>query len=357
MKAVLIMKKTAAVILAFIITFISAAPAYGERALNISAERAVLIHKDGEVIYSKCADEPSLIASTTKLMTGIIVLENCKGNEKLEIKPEYCGIDGSSMYLKPGEIYTVRELLEGLLLVSGNDAATALAMYTAGSEEKFAELMNKKAQELKMENSHFENPHGLDGKEHYSTANDLARLMLYCMKNPDFREITAMGSTKIKEQSFINHNKLLKLCKGCKGGKTGYTMAAGRCLVSCCERAGEEYVCVTLSAPDDWNDHIKLYNYAFSNYETRNLTENLRYSVPLISGERNSVEIKAEEFKLLLPVGTKLSYKAELPFFVFTPVKAGERAGTVKIYADGRLLGEKALYYLKSEPAAAPYKI
>ncbi len=348
-----IIKRVCAFLLAGLIFCFNAAPAFAENKPRISAQRAVLIHESGKVLYEKNADERSLIASTTKLMTAIVVLENSDTDDIVKIEPEYCNIEGSSMYLKAGEEYTVKELLEGLLLVSGNDAAKALACHTAKTEEEFAALMNKKAAELGMENSHFQNPHGLDSERHYSTANDLAKLMAYCMKNPDFREITAMRTAKTDDRTMFNHNKLLKICKGCKGGKTGYTMAAGRCLVSCCERQGTSYICVTLSAPDDWNDHIKLYNWAFSNYAEINAADGIEYSVPLISGEREKALIAAEDFKVLLPTDTKISVKAELPFFVFAPVSAGERAGKIKIYAAGELLGEAELYYKENVRAAA----
>ena len=177
--------------------------------------------------------------------------------------------------------------------------------------------------------------------------------MIYCMENPDFREITSLRTVTLGDKTLINHNKLLKLCKGCKGGKTGYTLAAGRCLVSCCERDGMRLVCVTLSAPDDWNDHIKLYNRAFSEYEYINAAENAEFSIPLISGEVSKITLRAGKLMALLPVDSKLSFKAELPFFAFAPVSAGERAGKLKIYAEGRLQGEAELFFTESVKAAA----
>ena len=352
MRAVFIIKELCSVILAA--SIFMGVPAYAaENPPKISAEKAVLMHEDGETVFEKNADRRSLIVSTTKIMTAIVVIENCSLNEKVKIRPEYCGIEGSSMYLESGSEYSVEELLEGLMLVSGNDAAEALACHCAGSGEKFAELMNCKARELDMKNSHFENPHGLDSKEHYSTAEDMAKLMAYCMKNKEFRRITALRTAEAGGKKLFNHNKLLKLCRGCTGGKTGYTMAAGRCLVSCCRRGQTMLICVTLADRDDWNDHIKLYNWAFDNYSKRNLSKDIFYEIPVVSGEHEKCLLYAEKFEDFLPLDAKISVRAELPFFVFAPVRAGERAGKIKIYSDGKLLGEAGLYCRSSIRAAA----
>ena len=345
---VLIIKRLCAFLVAFAIMLVNAMPAFADNELEISAEKAILIHEDGEVLYAKKADKRALIASTTKIMTAIIALENCDISEVVDIREEYCGLEGSSMYLKAGEKYTVEELLKGLLLVSGNDAAMALACHTAKTEDEFVKLMNEKASKLEMNDTHFENPHGLDGKRHYSCPADLAKLMAYCMKNESFASLTGLRSTQVGEQTLINHNKLLKLCKGCIGGKTGFTEAAGRCLVSCCERNGTRLICVTLNAPDDWNDHIKLYNWAFDRYSKRNISENISFIVPIISGDAENAIILAEKCMAFLPLNGKISYKAELPHFVFAPIQAGDRAGKLKLYCDDRLIGETELFYRDS---------
>ncbi len=326
----------------------NSAHAFGENRLNVSAEKAILIHEDGEVLFDRNADKKSLIASTTKLMTAIVVLENCDLSDTVEIREEYCGLEGSSMYLKAGEKYTVDELLKGLMLVSGNDAAMALACHTAKTEEGFVKLMNKKASELGMSGTHFENPHGLDGKKHYSCAADLAKLMAYCMKNESFAALCGLRTADVGGRTLINHNKLLKLCKGCIGGKTGFTEAAGRCLVSCCERDGTRLICVTLNAPDDWDDHISLYNWAFELFSKRNISENISFSVPVISGETENAVILPKKCMVFLPVNSKINYKAELPHFVFAPVQAGDTAGKLKLFCENRLVGETELFYRDS---------
>ena len=339
-----IIKKITAFIAAFMFTWNTNAFAEAT-APNTSAE-SVCLMCSGNILYEKNADRRMPMASTTKLMTAIVALECCHLDENVEIRAEDCTVEGSSMYLKGGDRLSVEELLKGLLLVSGNDAAKALARYTAGSEEKFAELMNKKADDIGMTNTHFTNPHGLSDKQHYSTAHDMALLMEYCMKNNSFREINGMKTALVKGQTLINHNKLLFSCKGCSGGKTGFTEAAGRCLVSSCKRNDVELVCVTLSAPDDWKDHAALYNWAFSEFELRNVTDGLRFPVPLISDDKREVFVSAQEsFCIPARRNAEVTVKACLPWFVFPPVSAGEIAGKALVEVDGASAGEYYLVY------------
>ncbi len=206
--------------------------------------------------------------------------------------------------------------------------------------------MNERAAALGMTNTLFANPHGLDDAEHYSTARDLAVLMFACMQNKALASLLSQREGTAGEQSFENHNKLLWRCPGCLGGKTGYTRAAGRCLVSCVEREGTRFVCVTLSDSDDWRDHEALYDWASINYVNRIVTENAAFSVPVLSGERESVRaIPAEELKLLVPRDAELTLSAELPWFVFAPVHAGEEAGRLHVLCGGEALAELPLVY------------
>ena len=278
------MRKFTGIVLSLALIFAVKIPARAE--LAVSAKAAILMHADsGRVLYEKNADEHMLIASTTKIMTAIVVLEHCELDDLVEVDSRSAGIEGSSMYLKAGESYTVEDLLYGLLLVSGNDAASALALHVADSMEEFAELMNAKAAELGMTESSFKNAHGLDEEGHYSTARDMAKLAAYCMGNEDFARIAGTVSHTVGEQTLVNHNRLLREYDGCLGLKTGYTMAAGRTLVTCAERDGARYVCVTLNDPDDWDDHKALYDWAFANYSFAEvIPAGLSYEVPLISG-------------------------------------------------------------------------
>lgn len=343
---VLIIKTTRKIVLCLtILSMALSLCAFTTAEPQISAKSAVII-EDGQIIYGKNESERLPMASTTKLMTAIVALENANTDEKVKIKAEYCGIEGSSMYLKPGMEKTVLELLKGLLLVSGNDAAVALASHVSGSIDGFVRLMNKKAAELGMENTSFANPHGLSESSHYSTAYDLGLLMEYCMENAVFREIIAMKSFNCDGAQLLNHNKLLFICEGCTGGKTGYTTASGRCLVSCCEREGAKIVCVTLSAPDDWNDHMALYDWCYNNYSPRNVTENISFLVPLINRAGTLVELVPEtNMDLFIKDASTVELEAKLPWFVFEPVGNCERAGQVYIYVDGKSAGEYYLIY------------
>lgn len=289
-------------------------------------------------------------------MTALVCLENAELDDTLTAQKRHCEVEGSSMYLCAGEQYTVKELLLGLLLASGNDAALALAEYTAGSERAFVALMNQKAAALGLENTHFENPHGLDAKAHHSSARDLAQLMLTCMDNPTFCELTATRAADVKGLTLLNHNKLLNCCPGCMGGKTGYTMAAGRCLVSACERDGLRLVCVTLSDPDDWNDHMRLYDWAYAHYALHNLTEELVFEIPIISGSRETVQaVPAPGAGVVLPRDGSVEYRAELPHFVFAPVEAGDWAGTLTLLEGGNVLASFPLLYSESAVQADLY--
>lgn len=323
---------------------------------SVSAAAAVVMSEGGEVVYEKNADERACIASTTKLLTALVTVETVPLDGELEILPEWTQVEGSSMYLKAGERYTVRELLEGLLLASGNDAAEALASYVAGGDTAFAERMNRKACELGMNGSHFVNPHGLDAEGHYATARDLGLLMAACMGDRRLAPLLAETGATVKGQTYVNHNRLLTLCPGCLGGKTGYTAAAGRCLVSCCERGGTRLICVTLNDPNDWVDQQVLYNWAFSRYATRDVTAALLFWVPVVSGERSLVPVEARPLRLFLPRTARISLTAHLPRFVFAPVEAGEHAGTVQVFRDGERINEAELFYSEGAALAAGRK-
>ena len=306
----------------------------------------VLCADDGSTLYEKDADSRCLIASTTKLMTALVCLENDTLDDVFTAQARHCKVEGSSMYLQAGERYTVRELLLGLLLASGNDAALALAEHTAGSEEGFVHLMNQKAAALNLRNTHFENPHGLDAPTHYSTARDLALLMCACLDNPAFRSLASVRTADVSGQTLLNHNKLLNLCPGCLGGKTGYTRAAGRCLVSCCKRDGMTLVCVTLSDPDDWNDHLRLYDWAYRSYVLHDLSEEISFDVPVISGNKDKVRaVPAPGSIAVLPGDQDTAVRAELPRFVFAPVYAGDAAGMLCYWKDTKTLIRFPLIY------------
>ncbi len=236
-------------------------PAVAE-ALEVSATAAVLMDADmGQVLYEKNGDRQMLIASTTKIMTALVVLEYAAPDDVITVTPDHMA-EGSSMYLRAGETVRVEELLYGLLLCSGNDAALALTE-CAGGLTPFVALMNEKAAALGMAHTSFANPNGLDADGHYSTARDMAVLAAAAVENPTFRRICSSRSVTIGQRTMENHNRLLRQVEGCVGLKTGYTRAAGRTLVSCTERDGCRLVAVTLQDGNDWADHAALYDYGF----------------------------------------------------------------------------------------------
>lgn len=323
-------------------------PTVATDAPAISAAAATVMHVEtGTVVFEKNADGHMLIASTTKIMTALVVLEHCEPSEPVEILPEYTAVEGSSMYLRAGETYTVEELLYGLMLASGNDAATALACHTAGSIEAFAQLMNEKAAELGLENTSFRNPHGLDAEDHYSTAHDLAALACYAMQNEQFRTIVSTNSMTIGTQTYTNHNRLLRTYPGAMGVKTGYTQAAGRILVSCAQRDNTQFVCVTISDPNDWDDHTRLLDWAFDAYEYREIAgAETAYALPVLSGaDALCTAVPERSASLLLKKDTPVDMQVNLPHYVFAPVVRGDVVGSLTITPEGGEPVEVPLVY------------
>ena len=231
-------------------------------AVELSATAAVLMDcRTGQILWEKNPDKRMLIASTTKILTALVVLEECGMGQEVTVTRQHMA-EGSSMYLKPGETVTVETLLYGLMLCSGNDAALALAE-ACGGERRCTGRMNELARRIGMSSSHFENPNGLDGQAHYSTARDMAKLAAYAARNPTFMRICSTSAAQAGGRSMKNHNRLLRELEGCVGMKTGYTKAAGRTLVSCVERNGRMLAAVTLQDGNDWADHAALYEYGF----------------------------------------------------------------------------------------------
>ena len=315
----------------------------------VSARNAILMDADTKrVLYEKNADSRSLIASTTKIMTALVICEQTNVLDRVRIPREAVGIEGSSMYLKEGEVLTVQELLYGLMLQSGNDAAVALAIYCAGTVEEFVCLMNDKAHRLGLTNTHFENPHGLDGNAHYSTARDMAVLAAYAMENPVFYRTVSAKNARVGERQLRNHNKLLWHLQGADGVKTGYTRAAGRILVSSVTRQGRRLIAVTMQAPNDWNDHKLLHESAFRDYRTVQVVtagDCLGY-VEVLSGTVSRVGLVATE-DFYCPVAEKETVTIVLqpPGFVYAPVVEGAEAGVAYVLVDGSPVGKVGLSY------------
>lgn len=336
------MMRTAAALLAAVLLYPCGAYA-------ISAKKAIVMDATtGRCLYEKDADSRSLIASTTKIMTALIVCEQCNVLDRMQIPKEAVGIEGSSIYLKEGEVLTLQELLYGMMLHSGNDAATALAIYCGGTVEGFAELMNDKARLLGMKGSHFVNPHGLDAPEHYSTARDLAILASYAMKNPIFAQTVSTKTVKIGDRALRNHNKLLWQVDGADGVKTGYTKAAGRLLVSSAERQGRRLVAVTIDDGNDWVDHAHLLNQGFQDYQLCQIVAKGQClgSVEVFSGVESRVNVlAAEDFSYALAPEEQPQLVMPGAGFVYAPVAEGAEAGFAYVLIMGKAVGKIPVVY------------
>ncbi|MBT2686948.1 D-alanyl-D-alanine carboxypeptidase [Bacillus sp. ISL-47] len=251
-------------------------PQKAEAAVSVSARSAILMEQDsGRILYEKEANKVRRIASITKIMTAILAIESGKMDETVKVSDQAVRAEGSSIYLQPGEKIKLEDLVYGLMLRSGNDSAVAIAEHIGGSLEGFSFLMNQKAEEIGMKNTHFANPHGLDDHEnHYSTAYDMALLTRYAMKNEKYQKIAgtevhrAPNPNESWDRVWKNKNRLLtELYEYCTGGKTGYTKRAKRTLVTTASKGNLNLIAVTLNGPDDWNDHINMYETAFKNYD------------------------------------------------------------------------------------------
>lgn len=319
--------------------------------IGTSAASAVLIDQEsGRVLYQQQADDERLIASITKIMTAVVALERGDLQAAYTVTAEDMA-EGSSMYLKPGDVLSLEELLYGLMLVSGNDAALAVAHCVSGDLEAFVEQMNETAQSLGMTHSHFANPNGLDAEGHYSSARDMAVLTAYALEKEPFRRIVSTTSVTIGERYLANHNKLLRLYSGCLGVKTGFTKAAGRTLVSAAERDGMTLVCVTLNDGDDWNDHMALLDYGFTSYrmETAVPAGQSVASVQVLGGTVPAVPLMADQdLSYPLTGEERLRIVAETPAAIAAPVVPGQAVGTLRAYLGDEEVAAVALV------AAAP---
>ena len=330
--------------------------------INVSARYAVLISADsGEVIFEKSSHEKASMASTTKIMTALLLAEEIEknGNREIKITEEMTAVEGSSMGLMPNDRLYLDGIMTGMLLPSGNDAANAAALYLGGSQEKFAVMMNARADEIGMKDTNFVTPSGLDDEEHYSTAYDMALLGREAINNDIFSEVCSSNYKKVefiepvKTAEYSNHNKLLNVYEGCTGIKTGFTKKSGRCLVSSAERDGKRLVAVTLDAPDDWNDHIEMFDYGFSKTTLNKIDNDEEYRIPVVGGEYNFIsahETGEVSFTVYGENGAEIEKKIYLPMFLYASVKADEAIGRVVYKVNGKTIGTR--YVVTSEGTA-----
>lgn len=361
------MKRSLALIMSFIIAVASSLIIVSARE-DTSARAAVIMDvSSGRVLYSKNMDEKLSMASTTKIMTTLVAIESGRLEEKVTVSRNASHTEGSSIYLREGERQTVYDLLYAIMLRSGNDAAVAVAEHIGGSIEGFAELMNRKAQEIGANNTHFANPHGLDAEGHYTTAYDLALITAYALRNPIFAEIVSSKKKAIEGppnenwyRVMINKNKMLWQFDGGDGVKTGYTKKAGRCLVSSATRNGMQLVSVVLNCGPMWNDSTALLEYGFKNYSKEKIVDknNVIQVVEVKNGKEKFVAVKPkEDFSIALSTGEKenLKLSAKGSGIAQAPLNKGDDAGKLEVYLDNQLLGTVGLEYSESVESSSPF--
>ena len=324
-------------------------------AIEVNAKAAVLIEADSSrVLYEQHAHTRLPMASTTKIMTALVVLERCDLRATVAVDERAVGVEGSSVYLYPGELLTVEQLLYAVLLSSANDAAAALAYLVADSIEGFAVLMNQKAAEIGVRDTHFQNPHGLDADGHYTTAYDLAVITAYALQNEDFLRIVSTQKKVIPLQGqegarvLRNHNRLLASYSGCIGVKTGFTKKSGRCLVSAAERDGVRLICVTLDCPDDWRTHTQLLDMGFATYERVSLADANAYmtSLPVVGGTQSQIYLQTDAaVSVALPRERgEIACKIVADHLVYAPVSPGQYLGEAIWTLDGEEIARAPLY-------------
>ena len=357
-------KKTASLILALIMSLSFYLPINAQ--VDTSAKSAVLMClENGEVLYSKNPDSRMSMASTTKIMTSLIAIEQGIPDKEIVVTKEMISVEGTSMGLLEGDSVSIRELIYGMLLQSGNDAAHTVACVISGNENEFSKLMNKRASEIGMKNTNFVTASGLDSENHYSTAYDMALLACECLKNPEFLSICSKKTAILTygnppyQRTLTNHNKLLRSYEDCIGVKTGFTKKSGRCLVSAARRNGITLVAVTLNAPDDWNDHITMLDYGFSQMNSFELTADLSDVVLKVCGGKQSRVSVRQAYSVKYPAdGNGYSCKIFIRKFEYAPISAGDTVGRIVYYSNGReiavvpLLAESSVEY--KEVADAP---
>lgn len=338
------LKKILSAVIAVVILLLSVCVSYGAD-LNISAQSAVLIcAESGEILFERNAHKQLPMASTTKIMTSLLALEAGTPNREIVVTEEMVSVEGTSMGLAAGDSVSLKELVYGMLLQSGNDAANTVAYVIGGSPEDFADMMNARADEIGMKNTNFVTASGLDDDEHYSTAHDLALLAAECLKNPEFAAICSQKTAKLTygnppyARTLTNHNRLLWSYPDSIGVKTGFTKKSGRCLVSAARRGGITLVAVTLNAPDDWSDHKELLDYGFSVCKSSLISCDLsQIALPVSGGKKDSIALR-------------LAYQAEglegsecvllIKPFEYAPLSEGETVGKAVFFYGGRVVAE-----------------
>lgn len=329
---------------------------------DINSRAAVVIDRaTNTILYGKKETERRKMASTTKIMTCLLVIENCDLSETIEVSKKSAGTGGSRLGLKTGDKITINDLLYGLMLCSGNDTAVALAEHIGGSIEGFAEIMNNRAKELGLENTHFVTPHGLDADEHYTTAYELAKLTNYALNNEIFAKIVGTKTYTVTingyPKTISNTNELLGNLNGVYGVKTGFTNGANRCLVTACKRNNLDIICVVLGADTKkfrTQDSIKLIEYSFKTFTPVNVQElvNKKFEewkhenincFEIIKGQTQNVELKINPLEYsTLPINNNsikdLNILINCKQILNAPVLKDSYLGKIEVYSGEEVL-------------------
>ncbi len=336
-------------------------------ALSDTSSASVVLNADTlEVLYQNNPDEKRSMASTTKIMTGLLLAESGRLDEIIECTAKMVTVEGSALGLRAGDRITARDLLYGLMLVSGNDAANTAAYFLSGSTEEFANLMNNRAKELGLKNTNFVTPSGLDADEHYTTAYDLAVLTAHALKNEEFRKAcsaktatVSFGNPMVK-YTVSNHNRLLKSYDGCIGVKTGYTKKSGRCLVSAAQRENVTVIAVTLNDPNDWKDHTSMLDYGFERLRRVTFScDDLSLKTELLGGTLASVPLSFDDIVISsLPENEeKLELSVDCAEYLFAPVCQGQTVGKATVSFNGTIVAETDIYISSSVEADSPREL
>ena len=317
-----------------------------ETILSVSAKSAALyVPETDTFLYRKNENDRLPMASTTKIMTALIALERLREDEVITATKDTVGVEGSSIYLEEGEQMRAIDLVYSMMLQSANDAALTLACYISEDMESFSALMNEKAKNLGLEDTNFENPHGLDAKNHYTSAHDLALITAEALKHETFRKITSTYkkevASNLKSRLLVNHNKMLKSYDGCIGVKTGYTKKSGRSLVSAAERDGLTLISVTIDAPSDWSDHTKMLDYGYSLIENRALAykEDYMYTIPVIDGEKEFVTAGiVNDIYKVVNKNSVIETEVKLTRYLVSPIFKGDILGEIIFTENGEII-------------------
>lgn len=347
------------IFLCFSFLFVGVLNVESAQAIHSSAKGCVVLETTTlRKLYSVNENQKLPMASTTKIMTAITAIENCKDlDEKFEISPKAVGIEGTSLYLRKGDVYSTRDLLYALMLISGNDCSVAIAEHVCGSTSEFITKMNELAKNIGANNSHFANTHGLDADGHYTTAYDLAKITAYALENPIFKEIVSTKNTKITngagENRYLkNKNKLLSTLEGCIGVKTGYTDGAGRCLVSAIEKDGMRLVCVVLGCRPMFEESATLLKECSETYKLYNLCDfyDFERELTVIDGRNAAAEIGTKD-NFVYPLTEKevqnLKFVYTIPENLQAPLENGTQIGNVEIFLGNDLLFSEKIFTIE----------